>query len=117
MPPRMKPGKKSTRVAEPAKHSARAELVKPEGNRTGNLPVPHYSRKPLPGIQVYPLDSKGHPQTHLCSGKDFKGPHEIDMQFAGWAKGYNDGTYDVSCKLCGEIGSTRVLITAADVNW
>lgn len=110
--PRMTPGKK----AKPGPHDAREELKKPEGNRTGNL-IPHFSKKAMPGLDVYPLDRKGNPKKNLCPGKDFKGGHEVDMQFAGWAKGYGDGTFDVSCRLCGEIGSTKIDLSNGDVRW
>ena len=102
--------------AKPGNHNARDELKKQDGNRTGNL-VPHFSKKAMPGIEVYPLDPSGNPMMHLCPEKSFEGPHEPDMQFAGWAKGYGDGTFDVSCRLCGEIGSTKVELTGDDVRW
>lgn len=85
-------------------------------NRTRPV-VPQFGRKPLPDLERYPLNQQGEPRTHLCPAKDFEGEHEVDMQFAGWAKGYDDGTFDVSCKLCGEVGSCDVKLRSKDVTW
>lgn len=54
----------------------------------------------------------------VCSRhcKEARG-HKIDWRFAGWAKGHGDGTFDVSCKLCGMIGTAKVELKATEVLW
>lgn len=93
---------------------AREEFQK---DRSSPPSVPTFSRKPLPDPDAYPKDRDGQPKFHLCSEKDFKGPHEVDWQFAGWAKGYGDGEFDLSCRLCGEIGRTRVKPHPRLIGW
>ena len=96
--------------------TARQELKR--DNRSGTPPcVPQFGMKPIPDLETYPKDKSGEPKTHLGGSKEFKSQHEVDWRFAGWAKGYSDGTFDVSCKLCGEVGRIELVVAPKDVAW
>lgn len=112
-----KPDHISPRVRRRKKRgTAREELKK--DNRTGPpADVPQFSMKAVPDERNYPTDSKEEPKYHLCPEKKFRGHHEPDMRFAGWAKGYGDGEFDVACRLCGELGRAVVKLKAKDVLW
>ncbi len=94
--------------------TAREELK--QENRSGT-PVPAYGRKPLPDLDEYPVHDDGTPWVFLCREKEYRAYHEIDWNFAGWAKGYADGRFDVSCRLCGEVGFIVLKIDDKAVTW
>lgn len=85
--------------------------------------MPTCSRKALPPPGPCPkVTCKGEDCTVHCKEPAVtKGPgayrHVVDVSWLGWAKGYRDGTFDVSCKNCGEIGWTCCVPEPRDVNW
>ena len=82
--------------------------------------VPPYSLRPIP--DPGPCGRRGcheDPCGAHCSaaGKAGRWRHKVDGRFLGWAKGHGDGTFDVACQLCGEVGWVRVVPAPADVAW
>lgn len=106
------------RGGRPKRKSAREHQKNP-------VILPTCSRKPLPPAGPCP--------NRLCSDdlcavhcrnprKNAKGEvtsydHEVDLQFLGWAKGHGDGTFDVSCARCGEIGWAWFVPKPDAVEW
>lgn len=110
-----KPDRTPTIGRRRKKDGVRKELKRE--NRSGP-PIPQFSRKPLPDLDDYPKErGTKEPKVQLCPKKHHRGPHEVDWSFAGWAKGYGDGTFDVSCRLCGEVGRVELKIHGRDVAW
>ncbi len=109
----------------------RAPRLRPrrgKGARKGNvrdqlpkalIPPPFVRKKKLPELipcldKACDLDPC---MIHCRSNEDDPGVHAIDWRFAGWAKGWNDGTFDVACAHCGEVGWVHAKVRDKDVNW
>lgn len=43
--------------------------------------------------------------------------HELEPTRMGWARGRGDGRFDVTCRLCGEVGQAYVDPNDLDVDW
>lgn len=85
--------------------------------------LPTCSRKPLPPVGPCPKVTckEEDCSVHCKEPATTKGlhafEHEIDLTWLGWAKGYRDGTFDVSCARCGEIGWIKYIPKTEDVDW
>jgi hypothetical protein len=77
--------------------------------------IPHHSRTPLP--EPGPCARKLCKKEVCAEHCKVAGGHKIDWGFAGWAKGHDDGRFDVSCKLCGAIGTAIVKLQPKEVLW
>ncbi len=85
--------------------------------------LPTFSRKPLPEADSCPKKSckkeacYEHCQKPAATSGSNAFKHEVDVRWLGWAKGYGDGTFDVSCKNCGEVGWVHVVPESGEVAW
>ncbi len=98
------------------KKSARRNVKEP-------VVLPTYSRKPLPKDGPCPKVTcrKESCTAHCKEPATTEGAgayrHEVDIEWLGWAKGYRDGTFDVSCVNCGEAGWVKHVPETKDVAW
>lgn len=80
------------------------------------LPVQSFVLLPEPG----PCGREGC-DAEVCAEHCPKNPdgvqHEVDPARMGWARGRGDGTFDVYCTHCGEVGYVKVNPRRLKVTW